>query len=57
MEHPRRRRLVVRRESVEHYTVRFPAFVGFRRWRAPAGTYFYFATPPGVEHTRTALSG
>ncbi|WP_316744357.1 hypothetical protein [Streptomyces sp. MK7] len=43
----------MRWESIEHHTVTFPASDGFRRWLALAGTCF--ATPPGVEHTRTVL--
>jgi quinol monooxygenase YgiN len=55
VEHPRRYRLVVRWESVEHHTVTFRASDGFRRWRALAGPHF--AAPPEVEHTRAVLSG
>ncbi|MGV9347404.1 antibiotic biosynthesis monooxygenase family protein [Streptomyces spiralis] len=55
VEHPRRYRLVVRWESVEHHTVTFRASDGFRRWRALAGPHF--AAPPEVEHTCTVLSG
>ncbi|MEU6602709.1 antibiotic biosynthesis monooxygenase family protein [Streptomyces flaveolus] len=55
VEHPRRYRLVVCWESVEHHTVTFRASGGFRQWRALAGPHF--ATPPEVEHTYTVLSG
>lgn len=55
VEHPRRCRLVVRWESVEHHTVTFRASDGFHRWRALAGPHF--AAPPEVEHTCTVLSG
>ncbi len=53
-EYPRRYRLMVLWDTVEHHTVTFRGSESFRRWRDLAGPYF--AAPPQVEHVYSVLA-
>ena len=55
IEHPDRYLLVVEWETLEDHEVHFRQSADFQEWRGLVGGYF--AAPPDVTHTRTALTG
>ncbi len=54
IEKPSRYRLHIQWETLENHTVDFRESADFQEWRALVGPYF--AAPPEVEHTSTAMS-
>jgi heme-degrading monooxygenase HmoA len=55
VEVPTRFRLVVRWETLDDHMVHFRGSADFQEWRRLVGGHF--ASPPVVEHTRTAFHG
>jgi heme-degrading monooxygenase HmoA len=55
IEKPRRYRLFVTWETVEHHTVAFRGSADFAEWRKLVG--HCFETPPEVEHVEQAVRG
>ena len=55
VERPDTYQLVIGWETLEHHTVDFRGSEDFQVWRGLVGGFF--AEPPRVEHTSTALAG